>query len=460
MSKLIAYAALFMLGLATLGACGTSQSADPCASRTPLLVEIIPPTSIENPQEVKKAPVVAQGQSMNFIAEAKPAGVTFAWKLTGNGKLTNENEQTVRYSAPASVAAPEDVTLTVTITEQATNCAQQKQFTWQLVPATTPTATPKPAVTATPTLAVTETPPAVSETSPAATEAPTAPAATATPTISTPLGINLRTGDEVAQTVTLMGEYPPDFTEDLWVMIVPPSELYYPQSSNACKGEGTPKAGNRWELRVGFGGAGDEGIPFKVVLMAADPAASRELARILRQWCQTNDFPGLEKEQLPAGARELGPAIEVTRNAERWGPAPEISNTQLPGEITFANVADKDQVSQRQNIAGQYSSNVADKIWVLVHASNGRWYPQSTNACRGVHTRVGNGEWQVLSGFGGAGEVGEAFDIAVVLADAAANQLFEDQQKQWCEANNYLGFLTIELPQGISEKARIRVTRK
>jgi hypothetical protein len=123
-------------------------------------------------------------------------------------------------------------------------------------------------------------------------------------------------------------------------------------------------------------------------------------------------------------------------------------------------MADQAQVPQRQNIAVKYSSDVADKIWVLVHAPNGRWYPQSTNACRGVHTRAGDGEWQVVSGFGGAGEVGQAFDIAVVLADAAANQVFEEKQKQWCEANNYLGFLTIELPQGISEKARVHVTRK
>jgi hypothetical protein len=394
---------------------------------------------------------------MNFVAEAKPSGVTFAWIVTGSGTLANENEQIVRYSAPASVAAPEDVTLTVTITEQATGCVERKTFTWQLVPNTAtaaPTEQPTPTtlevpvaktVTATPTPAVTKTP---------------TPAVTATPSISVPLGINVRPGDEVAQTVTLMGEYPPDFADDLWVMIVPPSGLYYPQSSNACKGAGTPKVGNRWELRVGFGGAGDEGIPFDIVLVAADPAASREFARILRQWCQAQRYPGLEKEQLPAGARELGPPINVTRSAERWGPAPEMSNAQLPGQVTFANVADQEQVTQRQNLSGQYSSDVVDKLWVLVHASNGRWYPQSTNACRGVHARVADGKWQVVAGFGGESNVGEAFDVALVLADATANAALEQMQKQWCEADNYLGYLTIELPQGISEKGRVRVIRK
>jgi hypothetical protein len=462
MSKLITYAALFVLTLAALGACGPNQSSNPCTSRSQLSVDIIPPESIQKPEQAQKVPIVAQGQSMNFIAEAKPSGVTFAWIVTGSGTLTNENEQAVQYTAPTSVSAPKDVTLTVTITEQATGCVERKTFTWQLVPnaaTAAPTAPSSLAATAAP--QPTDVPPSAATNSPAATATAIAtPTVTATPSISALLGINVRAGDQVAQTVTLMGEFPPDFVGDLWVMIVPPNDLYYPQSPNACKGEGTPKVGNRWELRVGFGGAGDEGIPFKIVLVAADPAASREFARTLRQWCQTQKYPGLEKEQLPAGARELGPAIEVTRSAERWGPAPEISNTQLPGQVTFANVADKDQVSQRQNIAGQYSGDVADKLWVLVYASNGRWYAQSTNACRGVHTRISDGKWQVLTGFGGAGNVGEPFDIAVVLADAAANEFFDSMQKKWCQADNYLGFLTIELPQGISEKGRIRVTRK
>jgi hypothetical protein len=151
MSKLITYAALVVLTLAALGACGPNQAADPCASRIPLAVDIIPPESIQKPEQAQKAPIVAQGQSMNFVAAAEPSGVTFAWVVTGSGTLTNENEQIVRYSAPASVAAPEDVTLTVTITEQTTGCMERKTFTWQLVPNTAAAAP-----TAQPTLAATE----------------------------------------------------------------------------------------------------------------------------------------------------------------------------------------------------------------------------------------------------------------------------------------------------------------
>jgi hypothetical protein len=66
----------------------------------------------------------------------------------------------------------------------------------------------------------------------------------------------------------------------------------------------------------------------------------------------------------------------------------------------------------------------------------------------------------VPSGFGGAGNVGEPFDIVVVLANANANTALDATQKQWCQANNYLGWLTIELPEGIAEKDRIRVYRK
>jgi hypothetical protein len=441
-----------------LNACGNTSTGTPTSApcgntQTNPTVKIVDPDDAETAKTEE-----AHGQILSFVARANPAEVTFRWKHTGAGTLlTGQEDRVVQYEAPPSVEKEQVIIITVAITDKKTGCQALDDISVRLLPR----GSSQPALTATPTFGVTETPAlAVTETPTLAVTATPTAGITAAPAVSGSLGINVRSGDQVAQTVTLMGEYSPDFSGDLWVLIVPPSELYYPQSPNACKGEATPRVGNRWELRVGFGGAGDEGVPFDIVLVAADPAASREFSGILRQWCETKKFPGLEKDQLPAGARELGPPIKVTRSAERWGPAPEISNTQLPGQITFTNVADQDLVTQRQNIAGQYTSDVTDKLWVLVHASNGRWYPQSTNACRNVHTRVANGEWQVLAGFGGADEVGQAFDVAVVLADAAANQVFEEQQKQWCEADSYLGFLTIELPQGISEKGRIRVTRR
>jgi hypothetical protein len=117
---------------------------------------------------------------MNFTADAKPAGVTFSWKLTGNGKLTYEDQQTVRFTAPASVAAPEDVTLTVTITEQQTKCVEQETFTLQLLPKATPAlnATPDATVPATSTSSNA----APDATATTVTDKPTSTSATPTPT--------------------------------------------------------------------------------------------------------------------------------------------------------------------------------------------------------------------------------------------------------------------------------------
>jgi hypothetical protein len=48
----------------------------------------------------------------------------------------------------------------------------------------------------------------------------------------------------------------------------------------------------------------------------------------------------------------------------------------------------------------------------------------------------------------------------VVLADAHASAALDAKQREWCAANFYPGWLTIELPQGIAQKGWVRVYRK
>lgn len=432
---------LMMLALlaSALGACGGPS--DPCRSG-----QTVPTVTIIGPNDVTTETVVALGQVMNFSAVSNPVEVSYAWTLSGPGSLGDTTKHTTRYTAPDTVTRPEDVTIAVRITDQKTTCVAEQRVTLRLLPgasaaAPTKAATSQPEPTPTPK-------PALSPT----------PMPSATPATPPPLGLNLRDGDQVEQTITLMGDLPPNLKGDLWVFIVPPNGMLYPQSPNACKGAGTPKLGNRWELRVGFGGADDEGIPFTLVLADADAAASQAIADTLRQWCRANNFPGMQA--LPAGATELGPRVGVTRNAGRWGPAPAIPSTRLPGQVALTSVADGDQVTQRQLLKGTYTGDVVDTIWVLVHASNGRWYPQSANACTGIHAQMVGGTWQVLAGFGGPANAGEPFDVVVALANADAHAALAVQQKQWCEANNYAGYLTIELPAGLAEQARVRVVRK
>jgi hypothetical protein len=267
---------------------------------------------------------------------------------------------------------------------------------------------------------------------------------------------NIVDGDSVAQTITLLGEYSRELQEDIWVFVMPPGGRYYPQSMNACEGERTPKVAGRWETRANFGNSDNVGQPFRIVLTIASTSASQFIADTLKEWCRTNDYRGLEI--LPQGVTETS-RITVTRTAERWGPAPYISNTDLPGEVVITNVADGANVPQWMTIAGTYTPEATADIWLLVFAPNGRWYPQSKNACAGIHTEKANGHWQVPAGFGDAGNTGLPFDIVVVLADAQASRILGDQQREWCRENFYSGWLTIGLPQGIDEQSRIRVFR-
>ncbi len=305
------------------------------------------------------------------------------------------------------------------------------------------------AVSPTPTPTDTPAPVAINTPSPS-------PANTPTPT---PHTWNVSDGDSVAQTITLIGEYPAASTDDLWVFVVPPNGLYYPQSPNACGGAHTPKVNGKWEIRIGLGGPDNFGESFSIVLTVANTQASQFVVNTLKEWCQRRSYPGLERQKLPQGITEMR-SITVTRTADRWGPAPTVPSIQLPGQVSVTGIADGDTVPQSLKIVGTYTPEVTDDIWVFVYASDGRWYPQSTNACNGVHTQKVAGQWQVKAQFGGDQNVGEPFDIVVVLANAEANTFLNAKQQQWCKAGTYPGFLTIELPKGLAEQSRIRVYRR
>ena len=109
---------------------------------------------------------------------------------------------------------------------------------------------------------------------------------------------------------------------------------------------------------------------------------------------------------------------------------------------------------------GTYTNDVTDHIWVLVYPPDGRYYPQSTNACEGISTKQGDGLWEARIGLGGDGDVGKLFDIVVVLANEAAHAIFEARQQEGCETGEFPGYLFIELPRGIDQKASVSVTRQ
>ena len=92
-------------------------------------------------------------------------------------------------------------------------------------------------------------------------------------------------------------------------------------------------------------------------------------------------------------------------------------------------------------------------IWVLLKPSDGKYYPQSD------HTNTSykrNGEWQVITRFGG--DKDEAYDIIVYETDAEASQFFTQTIDSWKSVLDFPGLELEELPSGAIEVDRITVT--
>ena len=268
---------------------------------------------------------------------------------------------------------------------------------------------------------------------------------------------NVADGDTVAQAITLIGNYPRYLEDDIWLFVVSPDGYYYPQSVNPSNDTWrAPKNNGKWEMWAGLGTFDEVDEFFDIVLTVADSSSSQYISNSLKDWYESNYYPGWRR--LPSGVTEVE-RITVIRGADRWGPAPEISNADIPGEFSFSNIADGDRVPWRINIVGNSSSDLESDLWVLVYAPNGRWYPQSVDPCNGDHVRKYGWMWEVPGYFGGDGNIGEAFDVVAVLADETASEFFDAKQREWCNAGDFTGFLTIELPPGVDEKDRVRVYR-
>lgn len=339
------------------------------------------------------------------------------------------------FSPPRPDATPvATVTLTLAPSPTETNTSTPT-FTPTPTPMATPTDTPTNTPTATPTLTPTRTP---------------------SPTPIPKWKVNISDGDHVAQTTTLIVEYTGDLEGDLWVFVAPSTGRFYPQSPDASRGEGTPRVGEKWEIRIGLGKPQNAGAEFDIVLAVAEtPLDSQFIAGRLIAWHNEGDFPGFE--ELPNEVIEVHRIHRVVRTEERWGKAPTVSNSQLVGQVDITNIASGSVVTDTATFIGDYQ-NTTDDIWVLVYPAHGLWYPQSEAPCTGIHSRQEDGRWRVPVRFG-EDEAG-TFDVVVVLADEEASEFFDIRQGLWCRAGHYFGLLTVELPHGIEEKARVRVHRE
>ena len=107
-------------------------------------------------------------------------------------------------------------------------------------------------------------------------------------------------GDSVQCRILTMGVYPKSHDKDIWVLLKPSDEKYYPQSDH------TNTSYNRngdWQVITRFGG--DKGESYDIIVYETDSIASDFFSATIQKWKDALSYPGLEMEELPKGAIEV-----------------------------------------------------------------------------------------------------------------------------------------------------------
>lgn len=107
-------------------------------------------------------------------------------------------------------------------------------------------------------------------------------------------------GEAVECRVLTMGVYPEGHEKDLWVLLQPSDDLYYPQSDHTNT---SFKRNGEWQVITRYGGSKDEA--YEVIVYEANDIASAFFTETIEEWKENLSYPGLSEEELPEGATEL-----------------------------------------------------------------------------------------------------------------------------------------------------------
>ena len=107
-------------------------------------------------------------------------------------------------------------------------------------------------------------------------------------------------GDAVSCRILTMGVYPASNDKDIWVLLKPSDNKYYPQSDDTNT---SYKRNGEWQVITRFGG--DEGEKFEIIVYETDAPASQYFSSTIAKWKEALSYPGLELDELPDGAREV-----------------------------------------------------------------------------------------------------------------------------------------------------------
>jgi hypothetical protein len=114
--------------------------------------------------------------------------------------------------------------------------------------------------------------------------------------------------DSVDCRILAMGVYPEGHDKDIWVLIRPSDDKYYPQSDHTNT---SYKRDGEWQVVTRFGG--DFGEAYDLIIFEADAEASLFFSSTIEKWKEAEEFPGLLLEELPAGAKEVNRLKVYTR---------------------------------------------------------------------------------------------------------------------------------------------------
>ena len=106
--------------------------------------------------------------------------------------------------------------------------------------------------------------------------------------------------DSVDCRILAMGVYPKDHTKDIWAVIRPTDDRYYPQSDHTNT---SYKRDGEWQVVTRFGG--EKGEVYDLIIYETDSVASKFFSTTIANWKEVDDYPGLQLEELPAGAKEV-----------------------------------------------------------------------------------------------------------------------------------------------------------
>ena len=119
-------------------------------------------------------------------------------------------------------------------------------------------------------------------------------------------------GDSVKCRILTMGVYPEQHNKDIWVLLKPADDKYYPQSDYTNT---SYKRNGEWQVVTRFGG--DLGEHYELIVYETDAAASKFFSSTIEKWKSNNDYVGLERDEIPSGVNEVDRLSVILKDACR-----------------------------------------------------------------------------------------------------------------------------------------------